>query len=352
MSDSTQERRCSLVLPGLLDLPATEIELAYAQVGRLPELEWFFSRAQAEDFSGMDFETVIFSLFDADVFAGKDLPVATVSYAGETGETNNDWCVRADPVQLIPDRDQLVLMGPESLSLTQAEADGLVAELNEQFAEDGWRIEACTPTRWYLHQHDEPGLRTYGLAQVRGHAIGDYLPKGADGKQWHRLMNEVQMVLHTCAVNQQRVAAGQAPVSSLWFWGSGKTPEIKHGRWAFLCSDEPVSCGLAMLSNTTKNDLPENATAWLNTVVDGENLLVMHALADNLQYGEMDNWVKQVRVIEHEWIAPLIMALRSNQICELTIYGCNGRQFTLSRSGLKRWWRRKKPMEAVAARSY
>lgn len=349
MSDSSQGRRCSLVLPGLLNLPAAEMESAFAQVGRLPQLEWFFSRAQVEDFSGSNFPAVMFSLFDADVSVDKDLPVATVSYAGETGEINDDWCVRADPVQLIPDRDQLVLMGPESLSLTQTEADGLVAELNAQFAEDGWRIEACTPTRWYLHQADEPGLRTYDLAQVRGHAIGDYLPKGLDGKQWHRLMNEVQMVLHTCAVNQQRIAAGQTPVSSLWFWGGGKAPEIKQGRWHSLCGDEPLSQGLAMLSNTLNNTLPENAKAWLNTVVDGENLLVMHALADHLQNGEMENWLEQVKAIEHEWIAPLIMALRSGQICELSIYGCNGRLFSLSRSGLKRWWRRKKPLAVVAA---
>jgi len=349
MSDSSLKRRCTLVLPGLLDLPASDRESAFLQVGRLAELECFFSRASSQLFPGTTLDAVMFALFDVAISTDKDLPVAAVSCVADGGQVD-DWCVRADPVQLIPDRDQLVLRGPESLSLSQTEADQLTVELNQQFAEDGWRVEACTPTHWYLHQSTVPELRTYSLAQVRGHAIGNYLPKGTDGKQWHRLMNEVQMVLHTSEVNQKRLAAGQVPVSSLWFWGGGKVPAIKSCHEKMLYSDEPVSRGLAILSNTAINDAPENAKMWLNaSIAPGEHVLVMDGLLRCWQNGETENWLEQVKIFNRDWITPLLDALRQQQIDELIIYGCNGHKFTLTRSELKRWWRRKKSLAAVLA---
>jgi len=348
-------RRCTLVLPGLLDLPSVEHESAFAQAGHLPELEWFFSRAQKQAFSGADFDTVLFALFDVVLPADSDLPVAAVGYAGDTGQPATGWCLRADPVQLIPDRDQLVLMGPESLSLSQTEADLLVSDLNKQFAQDGWRIETASPTRWYLHQSDAPRLRTYRLTQVRGRAIGQYLPVGEDGKQWHRLMNEVQMVLHTSVVNRERQATGQPPVSSLWFWGGGETPEIPSANtdspWHQVWSNEPVGQGLAVLSNTTGKALPENAAAWLDAAtLPGEHLLVLDDLSRCWQSGEVAGWVQQVQAVNREWMSPLLNALRRNEIDELMLYACNGNRFILSRAGLRRWWRRKKSLAVTAAR--
>ncbi|MCF6337494.1 MAG: hypothetical protein L3J84_06025 [Gammaproteobacteria bacterium] len=355
---NTSGRRCTLVLPGLLDLPPAERESVFAQVGRLPELECFFSRAQKHRFSGASFEAVLFALFDVRIPTDVDLPVAAVGYMGDTGQSATGWCLRADPVQLIPDRDHLVLMGPESLSLSQAEADLLVADLNAQFAQDGWHIEAATPTRWYLHQSDTPRLRTYDLTQVRGRAIGEYLPGGADGKQWHRLMNEVQMVLHISAVNQRRQTAGQPPVSSLWFWGGGETPAIPSGntdsQWSQVWSNEPVSQGLVALSNianTARKGLPENAATWLSAAHSpGKHLLVLDDLLRCWQNGEMEGWVQWVRAFNREWMLPLLNALRRNEIDELSLYACNGNQFTLSRTGLRRWWRRKKALSVIAAR--
>ncbi len=349
-------RRCSLVLPGLLDLSPAERKTVFAQVSRLPELECFFSRAQKQDFSGANLEAVLFALFNADLPTNIDLPVAATGYVGDTGHAATGWCLRADPVQLIPDRDHLVLAGPESLCLSQTEADLLVSDLNAQFAQDGWHIEAATPTRWYLHQPDIPKLRTYRLAEVRGRAIGDYLPGGEDGKQWHRLMNEVQMVLHISTVNQTRQNAGQSPVSSLWFWGGGITPTIPFNntgsQWNQMWSNEPVSLGLAVLSDIPHEALPENAMAWLNsTKSPGKQLIVLDALSRCWQDGEPSAWVQQVKTLNHEWIAPLLHALRRNELDELTLYTCNGHKFILSRARLKHWWRRKKPLSVVAVQA-
>lgn len=343
------ERRCTLVLPGLLDLPPVEGGLALAQAGRLPDLEWFFSRAQRQEIPGVGIEATLFALFEIVASTDADLPVAAVTYVDDIGKRETAWRLRADPVQLIPDRDQLVLMGPESLSLSQAEANQLVTELNAQFALDGWSIEAGSPERWYLSPLNTPGLRTYPLAKVRGQSIADYLPAGSDGKQWQRLMNEIQMVLHSSAVNQQRQTAGQPPVSSLWFWGGGETPSIKHSRWSKLWSDEPVGLGLAALSSTPRRDVPKRATTWLTeSISPGEHLIVLDDLSRYWQRGDTAGWVQRVRDMQSEWVLPLVNALRHNHISELTLCTCDGSKYTLSRAGLRRWWRRKKPLAAIA----
>lgn len=342
-------RSCTLVLPGLLDLPATESQSAFAQLGRLPALELFFSRAKRHRFSGAGMEAVLFDLFDVRRAADRDKPVAAATYAADTGQRNTDWCLRADPVHLVPDRDQLVLMMPEVLSLSQAEADRLIADLNAVYAEDGWRFEACTPERWYLHLPADPQLRSYDLSQVRGRAISNFLPSGPNGKQWHRIMNEVQMVLHASIVNIERQAAGRLPVSSLWFWGGGKTPEVGHSRWSKLWSHEPVSLGLAALSSTPRRDMAESASAWLQTARSpGEHLLVLDGLQQDWQSNGVVAWEQQLGVIEKDWAGPLLAALRQGDITELSVCTCEGHRYTLTRAGLKRWWRRRRPLAAYA----
>ncbi len=127
-------------------------------------------------------------------------------------------------------------------------------------------------------------------------------------------------------------------------------PANKSNRWRQVWSNESVSLGLAVLSGTPRKDLPENATTWLNTAISpGEHLMVLDDLSRCWQDGEMAAWVQQVQMLNHEWVMPLLNALRRKEIDELDLYACNGRKFTLSRAGSRRWWRRKKPLAVIAA---
>lgn len=340
-------RSCTLVIPGLLDLPSAECAAAFEQVGRLPALERFFARANRQAVSGIGLAPVLFDLFDVARASDKDLPVAATAYASDGGQLAipSAWCLRADPVHLIADRDHLVLMGPEALSLSQSEAERLVDDFNRLYAEDGWRLEACAPSRWYLHLPADPQLRTYDLSQVRGRAIRDFLPLGPNGKRWHGILNEAQMLLHSSAVNSERQAAGHLPVSSLWFWGGGKAPDVGHSRWSKLWSDEAVSLGLGTLSSTPRLALPDSARTWLKNVISpGAHLLVLDALQQHWLGEGVETWAPALRRLEDDWIGPLLSALRQGELEELTFCTCQGQQFSLTRAGLWRWWRRKREM--------
>lgn len=349
ISQSQSDRICTLVIPGLLGLASPDCKEIYDHVGTLVELEKFLGRAQSQSTGCDGLENTLLNLFELERAPERDLPVAPLSYLHDAEASSpplSSYLLRADPVYLTADRDHLVLTAPELLDLSQTEADQIVAELNTFFEEDGWRFEALTPIRWYLHLTDDPQIRTYDLATVRGRAIDDFLPTGVKGKQWHRIINEIQMILHSCEVNQNRLATNQLPVSSLWFWGGGYLPEAGECEFSQLWSTEAVSSGLAQLSHTPQSGLPDSAIDWLAQAdSSGEHLIVLDYLQQEWQSQGMDVWAISVRQLNQQWFAPLLEALKSKKIKQINLYDCRGRVFRLTRAGLKRWWRRKSMLE-------
>ncbi|VAX04301.1 hypothetical protein MNBD_GAMMA20-677 [hydrothermal vent metagenome] len=312
---------------------------------RLPALETLLGRADRFDTGQYGLEASLFALFAVKVDAEHDLPVASVTYTADTGRPPEGACLRADPVHLMPDRDQLVLLDSASLNLQAAEAQRLIAELNAVYAEGGWRFEAPSVNRWYLLLPQRPQLKTWPLSAVNGQPIGQCLPGGEQGKIWHGIMNEIQMLLHTCSVNRQRETEGRLAVSSLWFWGGGKLPAVPTPRWRQVWSRDPVASGLARLAGVAHGPLPADAQAWLSQVGgDGEHLLVLDSLDSALQQQGGEAWWAALQTFEQHWVEPLLAALRSRQIDSLQLDDGAGTVYRLTRRGLRRWWRRRRPL--------
>jgi hypothetical protein len=77
------------------------------------------------------------------------------------------------------------------------------------------------------------GLPTASLDRVIGRNIDRWLPDTAPARLLRRLQNEVQMVLHTHALNDEREAARPMPtVNSVWLSGCGRLPDGALGRRA------------------------------------------------------------------------------------------------------------------------
>ncbi len=312
---------------------------------RLPALETLLGRADRRDTGRGGREVRLFALFDAPPDAEHDPPVAAVTYAADTGHPPPGPCLRADPVHLLPDRDQLVLLDAANLALRETEARDLVDELNAVYATDGWRFEAPHPQRWYLHLPQQPRLKTWPLSAVNGQPIGQRLPGGEQGKAWHGIMNEIQMLLHTSGVNRQREAEGRLAVSSLWFWGGGEVPLLPAPRWTRLWSGDPVASGLARLTGVAHGPVPADAPAWLSQMGEGgEHLLVLDSLDSALQQQGGEAWWTALQAFERQWIEPLLAALRDRRLDSLSLDDAEGHSHRLTRRGLRRWWRRRRPL--------
>jgi hypothetical protein len=97
----------------------------------------------------------------------------------------------------------------------------LMTAMQPYFAEDGIALSYLEPNRWLAHGEPLAGLATASLDRVVGRDITNWLPRGASAIRLQRLQAEMQMLLYTHPVNDERVARGMPPVNSFWLSGTG-----------------------------------------------------------------------------------------------------------------------------------
>ncbi|OGI47278.1 MAG: hypothetical protein A2151_05430 [Candidatus Muproteobacteria bacterium RBG_16_65_34] len=338
-----------LLIPGFFG-PQPGPDESEATAHAWPALETLLARASAAHRTlPHGLEATLFALFHADSSVEGDLPVAAVTRALDTGVIDNGWWVRADPVHLRPERDRLILADSHVLDLTQDEASRLAAEIAKVYVEDGLILKAPRPGRWYLKPARAPRISTTPLPEVVARDIHPYLPQGKDGKAWHTILNEVQILLHTAKVNEERERRGKLPINSLWFWGGGRLPKIKPVSWTQIWSEEPVSLALARLTETSGRALPAGFEDWRRQADRaGEHLVVLDSLRAPFLYGDQEAWSAAMTRLERDWMAPLSIALRAETLSSATLLTDAGRGFHLSPKAMRRWWRRRHPLASYA----
>lgn len=154
----------------------------------------------------------------------------------------------ADPVYQQMDINHATLADQSLLNLSAADANSLIASLNDQFTGDGLRFECDHPMRWYC-QFDKPlSIDTISLTAATGRDVSLCRPTGSDARYWRSLLAEIEMILYSHPVNQQREARGELPVNSLWLWGGGSLPE-PHQRAGSVYSDNFFTNSLASFNS-------------------------------------------------------------------------------------------------------
>lgn len=310
---------------------------------RLPALEALLARADHSTCS-VSLERQLFDLFRVETVDGSDLPVAAVTRVLDLGVIDKGWWLRADPVHLTPDRDRLILTGPDRLALQPDEAERLAAEIAESYRAEGWTLKAPRPDRWYLRPPATPAITTTPWLDVEGRDIAPGLPKGADGKAWHTVLNEIQILLHSSKVNEAREREGKLPVNSLWFWGGGSLPRLPSQTWLSVRAEDPVALALARLAQLPAAAPPDTFNACLRECSGGEHLVVLDACRLPSRYGDVSAWTASIEHYERDWFAPLLAALRDGRVATATLVDESGASFSLTSRQARRWWRWRRPV--------
>ena len=123
-------------------------------------------------------------------------------------------------------REQIVLRDPDELALSEAESRELLQAVMPLFESEGWSLFWGAPLRWYARHASLAGLATASLDRVIGRAIDPWLPDRQAARHVRRLQSEVQMLLHTHALNEAREVRGALSVNSFWLSGTGVTPML------------------------------------------------------------------------------------------------------------------------------
>jgi hypothetical protein len=269
------------------------------------------------------------SLFN---LSADNLPIAALTHLYDTNKFSDKFYLRADPVYLKTGIDRLYLVdAARALKITAAEASSLVEQLNQLFQQDGLEFSAPTPTRWYIALNHYPNLITHPLINVIGCDIHDYMPQG--DSIWRLRLNEIQMLLHQSQVNIDREACGELAINSLWFWGLGKLPEVPSSNWTHVWSDDALAKGLAMFTKVKHYDVPTSITELLTS---GNHLVTLFKPQIDSQ-----TWLNQ---LEQLWFAPLLTALKQQQIENLVIYPDDTQKFVINSRYIRQWWRKLLPI--------
>lgn len=314
----------------------------------LPALEKMLGRGYSETLDPDSLEDMLCRQFEIPLpkdGSSGDTPIAAVSAAFD-GLSAGYW-LRADPVHLRLQRDQMLLLAHSEISAE--EAGQMCASLNEYFAGQGMEFFAPHPQRWYVRLDSLPDIRTKPISQVIGGDVRRALPTGADAAHWHRVFNEIQMLLFAHPSNESRDERGELTVNSLWLWGAGHSDGVSPQKNCGSASSDEVL--VEMLAAAAGVPFSAWTGQWQGTENAGRQLLVWTGLRSALQSGDLSAWRNAMQDFESGYAQPLWQALRGGKIAQvqLDVLSADGvRRVILTRRDAWSFWRRIRHLDAYS----
>lgn len=321
-----------------------------------PVLSSLFRAFRRHKTDGSGLERSLFS--DLGLSDKDELPMARYRFlahqnhsASTSATTEPDtMLVCADPVHCE--------VGMKDISLTQTiddlgreESLELMTTLNQHFSEDGLCFLLDDDLHWYVSLPQQEHFQSTVTKDVIGKNIFSYLPR-SETRNWQKIQNEVQMLLHLSSLNQTREMAGLPSVNSLWFWGGGAGFDPDN-TFNTVFGGESIGRSIAKAAACNWKVLPEQGRDIVEFVVNSKNsaldntfntgldtIVILEQLVKPALVNDIHSWQQQVNSIEDRYIKPLMQAWDNGEI-ELTIDTCNGQKITPMQPSAWKFWKKK-----------
>ncbi|BCN93406.1 hypothetical protein THMIRHAM_11910 [Thiomicrorhabdus immobilis] len=345
----------TLWIPGLLDALRVKEAQASLKDLKLPALQTLLAKADKFAVKPQSFYEQASFLFHQPGC----LPIAVTKASAELDEFNpNHFWLSVDPVQMIPDRDTLVLVPGKALQITEQESKALLQKFNAHFAEDKVELIWASSQHWYLSIVQPVDIQTTDIEKLAYQSVNAFYPKGNAAQYWRQLLNETQMLFYTHPVNEARREQGWPEINSVWVWGEGKieADKLLIRTDASIHSNHAYLQGMANLTQSHYCAEPESYQAWLNQIAgfsdpgNGEidkHFICLDSVADKLDNLQLDEWLTLLQQLEENWFAPLLQALKRDEIDSLLLDLGQEYRAHLKPSHLNRFWRFKKPLNSL-----
>ncbi|CAB1276483.1 hypothetical protein [Candidatus Nitrosacidococcus tergens] len=331
----------TIVVPGLAEILPEIISTDNTQ---FPFLKKLIKKAIQKQVNIYSYEALLLNLFGFSQSESRDVPIATIMYPWDKGkpQPQSSWIIRADPVHLRPDRDELVLFGSHQLALNQTEAQELANHIIPLFTEYGWNLEVLIPDRWYLILPQLSQVNFTSLSEVEGKYISAALPTGVEKSRWCTLLNEIQMTLYNCPTNKKREEEGKLSVNSLWFWGAEKSPAVlAPSSWDTITTGkEPFAQALTSYSNIPYQILAEQdiGDRWIEQLdIPGNHLLILDQLL--LIKDQPSELYQALLHLEEHWFSVLYKLLQKRPFTQLNLYPLGSYYYSTNWSQTWYFWR-------------
>ncbi|WP_018152426.1 hypothetical protein [Leeia oryzae] len=335
----------TLILPGLI---WPDADPALYNGLDLPHLHWLLGKGTVNVLAGQTLDQWLVRKAEL----GFSLPNAALTALRLPDAPTTGYWLHADPVHLHPNRSELRVIDTQTFGITPAEANALIDALNLHFAEDGLRFFPLTPYQWLLHVAEDPKLDMTPLQHVIGRSMDPHLPKGENAIRWHKLLNEIQMLMYNHPVNDQRDANGQPMLHSVWPWGGGSLPApvAKPKSLPRWWSDAPAWLGLASYLSHSCEPTPSRAEQIVSEQQDAWVYLDGLAMPQAREDGW--GWQEILREYDAVWFAPLMAALQQGQVQQVTLVYEGDHQVcetTVTRSARWQFWKRPKTLASLSS---
>ena len=329
-----------LLVPDLLvpiDAPASMRAL------RLPALEKWLEASRVERAEALTATGWLASEFRLAVPA----PVAPISLAAESRVPDGAW-LRADPVHVRIGQNAMTLHSAAILDIERAEADALLAALQDHFRGDGFEFAAPSPERWYVRVPRGELPDSTPLEEALGRDMLGLLPVSRGALNWRSTLTEAQMLLAAHEVNLRREKAGRPAINSVWFWGGGELPAHVAAPYRTIHADDVFARGLATLSGARLSGAPA-ALADIPPVDAKSALVMIDALSRALDRGDDAAWCGAATALERGWFGHLRAAIdRFGGVRVILPAAKDTLVATLERPALLHWLRAPKALSTYA----
>ena len=308
-----------LVAPGLLALPSHD-------VAAMRSLSTLAQYAGAPERGAHGIAAALLASLGADTRT----PPAPLAMLGAGGDPRDDYVLRADPVQLLADRDRIVLVQTID-DLSADDANRLVRMLDRHFDPDGLRFEAVRPNAWFARRAQAANVVTTPPDAARGRKLRESMPGGPDGDTWKRWQNEIEMMLHDHPINVAREARGALAISGIWFSGGGRISDVA-----------PLPPLVVAAAPTRLGDLARGIAASAGTTSasndDFEQLMARESGA-NRDVSRLAV-LADARDLDARWLAPALERLAAQRLAALHLVADGNGTTATWTARAPRFWRR------------
>jgi hypothetical protein len=339
--------QCILCIPHLI--PPRELGDSLWRTVDAPQLKALLAKADWSISEQTDHAALSCTLFG--VARQQDWPLAPLLAHHANLDAGSGYWLCATPVHLAAQRNALVLTDPATLAMSAAESAALTATLAAHLRDENITLHAPQAERWYLRCDQPPSMTTTTLSAATGSDVRLLLPQGPDSARWHRILTEMQMLLHAHPVNEARESGGRLPVNSVWLWGGGTlpTPPCARAPFSDVWSDDVSLRALAHYQGCRCAAAPDCIIPDALGKVQGEtHLFSYEALETLMREGDVQAWSNAVCVLNRDWFVPLMHALQSRQLGSLTLISANRsgtQQFVMRRGDSLKLWRKNKYLQ-------
>lgn len=347
----TANRSLTLWVPELLHPQRIEEAQEALQSLKLPALQKLLSKADYHFGKPQSFEAKASYLFHQPQTLPSAATRAAVLAKDAFEQGAEGFWLSVDPVQMIPDRDTLVLIPGSDLGISEEESRQLLQAFNEHYAQDQVELIFGAADQWFMHIKQPIDLQSTSLKQVSYQSLANAYPQGNAANYWRQLINETQMLFYSHPVNEARREKGLPEINSIWPWGEGSINQksIKLREKACIFAQHPYLLGMAKLTRSSSHNEINTLADWSTKAQTGHSLVYLDTLSDAVPNMQLDEWLQALEQFEQNWAQPLLEALRTKQLDSLLLDLGANKQFYLTANALKRFWRLKKSWRVLAS---